>query len=72
MNRLNVESLEVTSIACLLGCKPSSGLVNTLNELRESGAFGPASTYGDILIAFLDYKLAEARRYAAERAGSAS
>ena len=59
MRRFTIESLEVTTTATLLGCKPNSGLINTLNDLKKAGLIKKGDTYGAILKVFLIHLLAE-------------
>ena len=52
------ESLLTSIIATMLGCKPASGLVNTLNDLSREGKIEPGDTYGWILRQVCEHELA--------------
>ena len=49
---------DVEIVALMLGCKPDSGLVNTMNGLATSGEIGEGDTYGWILRKLLLHELA--------------
>lgn len=49
----NVDSLDVSIVAVLLGCKPDNGLVNRMNDLRARRLIVDGDTYGDMLRAVI-------------------
>ena len=47
--KYKLDTLEVSLVATLMGCKESNGLVNRMNDLDRSGKLEGASTVGEIL-----------------------
>lgn len=53
------DSMDVKSIACLLGCQVDSGLVNDMNRAREEGYFVSCTTVGQLYTNYLKFKVFE-------------
>jgi len=46
----------ITSVTCILGVKPDSGIVNTFNEMEDKGLLDGCYTIGDYTLTFLEYR----------------
>lgn len=62
MDLYRVTDTEVSAVATLMGCKPSSGLVNRMNDLQRTGQLAGCQTIGSLHRAVLLDMLRDALR----------